>query len=391
MPINRRDFLKTTAITAAALSTTTASAQANSKYRACVIGDSDQGGYGHSLHMMWGLRDDIEVVALSDPNEQGRKEHAQECGAKKTYADYNEMLDKEKPDLIAIGPRWTINHHEYMMACVEHGCHGIMEKPLTPDLAQADAIIDAVDKAGLKWALAFNFRVSPMWQHARTLMLEDDLIGDILEVRTRGKEDHRVGGEDLIVLGVHTFDMTRNLLGDPAWCMAHVTEDGVPATRADIKEATEPLGPILGDSIEAMYGFGGGRKSFFASQKNEHGNGGRWGMDIYGSQGILTVRMGRVPAIHVLRDPSWAPGGSGKNWEPLPNPPAINFPDSPVGHYAPIVDGLITAIEKDTEPVCSLRDGRWAHEMIQGVWQSHLEGNTAVALPIRQRKHPLEA
>ena len=52
------------------------------------------------------------------------------------YQDYREMLAKEKPDLVAVAPRWTVNHKEYLLACAEAGAHGIVEKPLTPDEEQ---------------------------------------------------------------------------------------------------------------------------------------------------------------------------------------------------------------------------------------------------------------
>ncbi len=36
------------------------------------------------------------------------------------------------------------------------------------------------------------------------------MLGDLLEIRSHGKQDHRAGGEDLVVLGVHLFDTTLN-------------------------------------------------------------------------------------------------------------------------------------------------------------------------------------
>ena len=48
---------------------------------------------------------------------------------------------------------------------------------------------------------------------------------------------------------------------------------------------------------------------------------------------------------------------------------------------------LIEAIETGREPVCSARDGRWAVEMVMGVYQSQLTGGR-VPLPLRDRRHP---
>lgn len=384
--MNRRTFLAGAA-TGLAATSILSHAQGNKRYRACIIGDTKNGGYGHGLHLLWGLRDDVEVVALADPDEAGRKKNGGEAKAKTLYADYREMLAVEKPDLVAIGPRWTVNHREYLLACAEAGAHGIFEKPLTPDLAEADEVVAAMTAKNLKWAVAFNFRTSPEVMHAKRLIFEEGLIGEILEVRCRGKEDHRAGGEDLIVLGIHLFDLMRNLLGEPQWCMAHISTNGHSATLEDVCEATEPLGPILGDTVHATWGFAGGVKGYFASVKNGDNNPKRWGVDILGTKGVATIRMDSVPKVLYAKTRDWA--SETVQWQPLPDRPNVpaRTPEQ-VAHYAPIIDSLITAIEENTEPLASLHDALIATEMIQSVFESHLR-QARIAFPLVNRKHPL--
>src|SRR5438477_497916 len=69
--------------------------------------------------------------------------------------------------------------------------------------------------------------------------------------------NRRGGGEDLLVLGPHIMDVYHDLLGEPAWCFARVTENGRPITRASVRDGAEGLGPLAGDRIDAMYGFVG--------------------------------------------------------------------------------------------------------------------------------------
>ena len=192
MKMDRRAFLASAATPLVAA----AAAGQQRKYKACIIGDTEHGGYGHSMHLVWAHRDDVEVVALADPDETGRAKHATEAGAPRTYADYKEMLEKEQPDLVSIGPRWTTNHKDYVLAAAECGAHGMLEKPIAADLAEADAMIDAIEAKNLKWAIAHNFRVSPIIRHAKHLLHEEHILGSILEARGRGKEDNRAGGED---------------------------------------------------------------------------------------------------------------------------------------------------------------------------------------------------
>ena len=202
----------------------------------------------------------------------------------------------------------------------------------------------------------------------------------------RGKEDTRAGAEDMIVLGVHTFDMATDLLGQPEWCEASVLSNGKPVTPADVREATESLGPIVGTEIHAKYQFPNGIPAYFSSVKTADGNQNRWGFDVFGTQGRMTVRMGPVPTVHVQKDGSWA--SSDAPWEKITLPP-LPQRENKVNHYAPIVDDLIASIEADREPQTSLHALRNAHEMIQAVFQAAVT-KQRVAIPLENREHPLK-
>ena len=118
-------------------------------------------------------------------------------------------------------------------------------------------MIAACEKAGTKLALAFVNRHSAAYGAARDL-IEEGRIGQVLELRARGKEDRRGGGEDLWVLGCHVLDLMVDLGGAPKWCQATVTLDGRPITKADAVEGPEGLGLIAGDAIAAMFGLADG-------------------------------------------------------------------------------------------------------------------------------------
>ncbi|MFB3902783.1 MAG: Gfo/Idh/MocA family protein [Acidobacteriota bacterium] len=393
METTRRKFLASAAFFPAARFGTSPFSAAWSgahKLRACIIGATGQGDYGHNLHMVLGLRPDVEVVGLADPNETGRRSHAVEARAARTYADYREMLAREKPDLVVIAPRHTTHHREYLLAAAEVGAHGLIEKPIAHTLSDADEMLKATTAKKLKWAIAYNFRAMPVVQHTRGLIVKEGLIGQILEVRGRGKEDRRAGGEDMLVLGCHVVDLMRFFVGDPAWCEADITVGGRPAGQADIHEATESLGPVVGDRIQATYAFKDGIKGYFASTASADGNGGRWGLDIFGSRGMVTIRPDARPMIGLLRDPSWAPFARNQKWEAVPGAPAETESSNPrAARYAPVVDDLVLAIQEDREPQVSLRDGLVSLEMLQAVYESHVR-QARVPFPLENRAHPLD-
>src|SRR5688572_4849467 len=74
--------------------------------KAAIIGHTGAGDYGHGIERIFAGLPGIEVVAVADPHDAGRANVKTACGAARDYADYREMLDKEKPDLVGIGPRW---------------------------------------------------------------------------------------------------------------------------------------------------------------------------------------------------------------------------------------------------------------------------------------------
>ena len=388
--MNRRGFLWNTG--AAAIAGTLAlraAAQGGDRLRACVIGDSNRGGHGHGLHLVWKLHKHVDVVGLADPDEAGRAKHAAEANAVRTYVDYREMLENEKPDLVAIGPRWADRHKEYLLACADVGAHGIIEKPLATNLLEADAMVSAIEAKNLKWSIGFNIRGTAGYQHAKKMILEEGIIGEILEIRGRGKEDHRAGGEDLIVLGSHVFDLMADLLGDPEWCSAHIQSNGKTATVDDIREPSEPIGPIIGDRIHATFGFPEGRYGHFDTMKTNDGNGGRFGLTVYGTKGVITMRWGTLPDIYVLHDPSWAPGGRDAQWQPLPGAPDQSAGQSLEERYFTITQDLVGTMGTDKTPEVSLQDGRLVQEMTHAVFAAHAAGKR-VQLPLVDRRHPLE-
>ena len=387
MYLNRRQFIVASSVMAAAA--TSAGGLEKKKYKACIIGDSKMGGYGHCIQYAFALRDDVATVALADPDESGRAQHAKEVGVQRTYADYREMLEKERPDLLAVAPRCTVNHKDYMLACAEAGAHGFIEKPFCDDLSSGDEMVAAIEAKNLKWAIAFNFRGMPLVQHAKRLV-EQGLIGTVLEARGRGKEDRRAGGEDLIVLGAHVLDLMRFFMGgSPIWCTADVTDKGHASTAANVRRATEPLGPIVGDRVHAMYGFPNGVVGYFDSMLNPDGNGGRFGIDIYGSRAVVSIRIPHGDStvrVQWLEDSTWSDGG----WKPLPDAPRVEMKDPHRERNRIITDDLIAAIEEDRRPAFSVQDGLASWEMTQAVFDSCVQGGR-VDIPLTSRKHPLDS
>jgi predicted dehydrogenase len=362
-------------------------------YRVGIIGRTGHGNYGHGLDTVWSSVPQTEVVAVADDNAEGLVAAQKRTGAPQAYADYRQMLAAEKLDIVAVCPRWLDRHHEIVLACAERGCHMYMEKPFVRSLEEADAVVRECEMRHLKLAIAHTNRYTPQLEVARTL-IEAGEIGDVLELRARGKEDaRRGGGEDLWVLGTHMLDLMRALVGDVASCFATVRQDGQPVRKQHVAEGNEGIGPLAGDAIDASFQFQRGVSGYFASHRGQAGSPSRFGLKVFGSKGVIEFESGFLRTAYLLKDSSWSPGRSGAEWIPIssagPGKPETRKDASHGGgNHAAVVD-LLEAIEQDRQPKSNVYDARAATEMIIGVFESHRLGKP-VQFPLANRRHPLE-
>lgn len=366
-------------------------------YRVAVIGRTGRGNYGHGLDVVWREFKNAQIVAVADENEAGRTAAQKRLGATNAYADFRDMLKKERPQIVSVADRHLDQHRDMVIACAEAGASVFLEKPMARTLAEADDMIAACEKHHVKLAIAHQSRYSPRVARIKDL-IERGELGDILEMRGRGKEDSRVGGNDLMVLGTHIMDLMRFFAGECRGCFAKVMQSGKEgfrsAGKADVREGGEGMGPVAGDHITAQYGFDRGVVGHFASQRSTRRDGerDRFHLSIHGSRGIIQVTTGSLPAAFFLADPSWFPGRGPAKWQEITSG-GIGKPetlkDGGLGQgNVWIVQDLMEAIENDRQPKGSMYDGRAALEMILAVYESHrLRG--PVDFPLKNRRHPL--
>lgn len=361
-------------------------------WRAAVIGSTGRGNYGHGVDVALSKVPNVEIVAVADPHEGGREAAQKRLNAPRSYVDFHELLKAEKPDLVAICPRWIDSHHEMLMASAESGCHIYMEKPFCRNLQESDDVVRALQMRHLKLGIAHVTQYSPVFDTVMELIRGGE-IGDVLELRGRGKEDRRGGGEDLWVLGSHVMAMMRSVAGgSPESCSAVVSQTGKPITKDDVVDGPEGIGPLAGDRLHAVYHFPGGIIGQFASVRGRGGSPTRFGLQIFGSKGIIELQSGYGKPAYILKDSSWSPGRTGREWQTITSSgiaKAETRTDLTYegGHIAAIQD-VMDAAENDRETRCSAEDCRAIVEMTAAVFESQRIGGP-VAFPLKTRVNPL--
>lgn len=354
--------------------------------RVAAIGRTGRGDWGHAIDELWSGVDGVQLVAVADESEEGlakavvrNKLDASRSGV--AFRDWRQMLADVKPDIVAICMRQIDCHAEMAIAAAEAGVKGIfLEKPFVPTPAAADAVIAACRQANTKLALAYVNRHSPAYAAARDL-IEDGRIGKVLEIRCRGKEDKRGGGEDLWVLGCHLLDLMADLGGAPQWCEANVTLAGRPITKADMADGPEGIGPIAGDSVTAMFGLADGPTGFFASVRDAGLKQPNFGLTLAGTQGAIHIRPDHVPHAYLRAAPLWRVDKDFP-WQPI-GPEGLDspLPESDVDRAAEraawgrrAAADLVDAILEDREPETGMYAGRRTVEMTAAIYAAALSG-----------------
>ena len=92
----------------------------------------------------------LDFVAMCDVLPQAMAEKAERFSLQNVhrYTDYRELLDKERPELVAIATE-SGKHAAIALDCIAAGCNVIIEKPIALSIADADAIVEAGRKAGV--------------------------------------------------------------------------------------------------------------------------------------------------------------------------------------------------------------------------------------------------
>ncbi|MFH0910887.1 MAG: Gfo/Idh/MocA family oxidoreductase [Planctomycetota bacterium] len=139
-----------------------------------------------------------------------------------TYEDYNEMLGREDIDLVSVCvPNFL--HHPVTLDAAARGKHVLCEKPLGITSAEAEEMVRACRKAGVKLFYAEDWCFAPALRRAIEIVKEG-AVGEVLYVKA--KETHNgthspfarnaktCGGGCLIHLAIHPIGWLLHFLSD---------------------------------------------------------------------------------------------------------------------------------------------------------------------------------
>lgn len=293
--------------------------------------------------------------------------------------DYKKMLAMPEIDMVVVGVPNDL-HHRITLDAAAARKHVVVEKPLCLSLAEADQMIDACRKAGVKLMYAEELCFAPKYVRLKQL-LDSGALGKPTLVKQAEKHDgphaphfwdvERSGGGVVMDMGCHGIEFFRWMLGRPrvksvyAQMSANVHGD---KTRGE-------------DNAILILEFDNGVTALAEESWTKMG-----GMDdraeVHGSQGVAYADLLRGNAIETYSasgyDYAVEKAGSTKGWSFAIYEEAWNYGFH--GEMAHFVD----CVRNDRKPLVTGEDGRAVLEVIFAAYESARTGRK-VALPFESR------
>lgn len=332
-------------------------------------------------HIAAAKENNLEIVGLCDLLEENMVDKIRKFRLDRTlhqYTDYHEMLEKERPDLVAIATE-SGKHAAIALDCIEAGCNLIIEKPIALSIADADAIIHKAKVKGVKVCACHQNRFNKSIQKIREA-LEMGRFGRMFygtaHIRwNRGYEYYsrakwrgtwEQDGGALMNQCIHNIDLLRWMMGDEIKEVVGMTDK----LNHDYIQA-EDMGIALIKFRNGAYGIVEGTTDIYPQNLEET-------LYLFGEKG--TVKAGGQ-SVNVIEEWRFA--------DMLDDPEKIKarFHENPPNVYGfghnPLYADVIDAIEDDREPYVTAEDGKRALELVLAIYKSAALGSV-VQLPLEE-------
>lgn len=332
-------------------------------------------------HFAAAKANNLEIVAICDlvvANMEDKKLKFDLGDVVKQYTDYEEMLQNEKPELVAIATE-SGKHAEIALKCMDYGCNLIIEKPIALSIEDADKIIEKANRLNLKVCANHQNRFNKSIQKIREA-LEKNRFGKMFygTAHVRWRRDHEYydranwrgtweqDGGALMNQCIHNIDLLRWMMGDEIEEVVGMTD----RLNHDYIEA-EDLGIALIKFKNGSYGIVEGTTNVYPKNLEET-------LYLFGEKG--TVKAGGQ-SVNVIEEWRFS--------DMLDDPEEVKqrFHENPPNVYGyghtPLYADVIDAIKNDRKPYVDAEDGKRALELVLAIYQSAQTGEI-VKLPLKK-------
>lgn len=323
------------------------------------------------------MKDRVQFVAACDPilerAEEKRLEYKKSLtdADVKIFADYKEMLNECKPDVVTIATE-SGKHKDIAVHCLKNGAHVICEKPMALSTSDAETMIDTAKQNNKKLAVCFQNRFNAPVVKTREA-LEKGRFGKMLhgmiQVRWNRNEGYYTqapwrgtweqDGGTLMNQCTHGIDLLQWMMGEDAVRVQAQTRRFMRPIEA------EDFGCAIVEFASGAVGIIEGTADVYPKNLNET-------LSLFGTDGSVVIG-----GLAVNKMETWRFADAeqvGDTEERVLNP---NEKDPPTvygfGHTA-LFNDFIDAIEQGREPLVSGEKGKKALEIILAIYKSQKTG-----------------
>ncbi len=332
-------------------------------------------GYGRA-HLAGFRAAGCDVVAVCQRNVEAARAVATAHGVPAAYGSWEEMIDKARPDIVAIATP-PAQHLPILRSAMQAGAHVLCEKPLAMDRAEALQMIEVSKRCARAAITGFNWRYPPAMQRFKALV-DAGGLGRVFHVNARWlnpswateqaaatwRMDRSTAGHGAMGdQGVHLVDMMRWLFGEFVRVCA---QSGIAyaSRKADAEDHCSVLAELSS----------GAQVSFTVSRVAHGGN--EHSIEAYGSDGALSLRVRRAGRDWHLGELQAAKPGAMLEPVPVASNVAVDLQAEDrlavIGKVtvAPMIADMLRAIERGEPPSPSLEDGMRAQAVLDAVLES---------------------
>lgn len=329
-------------------------------------------------HIEAAKNNSLDFVAMCDSLPEAMEDKASmfSLDSVHRYTDYNELLEKEKPELVAICTE-SGKHAEIALDCIEAGCNVIIEKPIALSIKDANAIIEAGKRNGVLVCANHQNRFNKSVQYIRKA-LEEGRFGRLshgaAHVRwNRGEQYYTQApwrgtwaqdGGCLMNQCIHNIDLLRWMMGDEVdEVMAYTDQLEHPYLEA------EDLGLAIVKFKNGSYGLIEGTTNVYPRNLEET-------LYIFGEKGTAKAA---GTSDNIIEEWNFA--------DALDDPETVKetFSENPPNIYGfghtPLYADVIEAIETGRQPYVDGEAGKRALELVLAIYKSAAE-HRPVKLPL---------
>ncbi|HWQ78897.1 MAG TPA: Gfo/Idh/MocA family oxidoreductase [Anaerovoracaceae bacterium] len=259
---------------------------------------------------------------IADLTEESAKDAAIRFGFSRSTSDWHKIIEDDGIDIVDICTPNNM-HKEMAVAAAQAGKHIFCEKPIARNPEEAKAMLDAVKKAGVKNALAFNYRRTPAVALAKKY-IEEGAIGKILNFRGTYLQDWSAdpnsplswrfqkeiaGSGALGDIGTHVIDMARYLVGEfdevfaslKTYIIERPVQTGAIDKLGTVKGGSDvPKAPVdVDDEASFMIRFRNGAFGSIEATRNGWGRNNFITLEIHGEKGSIYFNYERRDELQV--------------------------------------------------------------------------------------------